>query len=85
MQYGIVVTASNSPGYKFAGVFLEAQPGIDLAGLRLTAGGSLPKVEINGFTQFGPWANGAFPAPAAGELVGFYNLPCVQPDGTPCP
>jgi hypothetical protein len=80
VQYGIVVTASNTPGYKFAGVFLESQPGIGQAGVQLTAGGSRPpKIEINGFTQFGPWADGAFPPPATGELIDVYNLPCVQP------
>ena len=86
VQYGIVATASNTPGYEFADVFLESQPGIGEAGVQLTAGGSMPpKIEINGFTQFGPWANGAFPPPGAGELVDVYNLPCIEPGGAACP
>ena len=78
VQYGIVITASNTPGYKFTNVFLESQAQIGVAAVQARAGGSLPpKIEINGVSQGGPqpWADGAFPAPAAGELVVVYPLP----------
>jgi len=78
VQYGIVATASNTPGYKFTNVFLESQGNIGVAAVQLRAGGSLPpKIQINGVSQGGPapWADGAFPTPATGELVVVYPLP----------
>jgi Pectate lyase superfamily protein len=79
VQYGIVVTASNTPGYKFTNLFLESQADIGQAAVQVTTGGSLPpKIEINGVSQGGPgpWADGPFPpATPPAELVVVYPLP----------
>jgi hypothetical protein len=78
VQYGIVVTASNTPGYKFTNLFLESQAGIGVAAVQVRAGGSLPpKIAIVGVSQGGPgpWADGPFPSPPVGELVVVYPLP----------
>jgi len=76
VQYGIVATASNTPGYKFTGVDLNAQTGIGKAAVQLRAGGSMaPKVAINGGSNEGPWALGAYPPPAAGNLLVVHILP----------
>ncbi|MGA7928084.1 MAG: glycosyl hydrolase family 28-related protein [Candidatus Sulfotelmatobacter sp.] len=78
VQYGVVVTASNTPGYKFTNLFLESQGDIGQAAVQVRAGGSLPpKIEINGVSEGGPgpWADGPFPPPPVGELVVVYPLP----------
>jgi hypothetical protein len=56
LTYGIIVTASKSPGYKFTNVFAQGQPGLGQAMVKVGAGGSLPpKIEINGgFNEVGP-------------------------------
>jgi Pectate lyase superfamily protein len=70
VQYGIVITASNTPGYKFTNVGVLAQPGIGQAAVQVRTGGSLPpKIEINGVSQAGPWASGAFPASATDTII----------------
>ena len=49
LTYGIIVTASESPGYKFTNVFAQGQPGLGQSMVKVGAGGSLPpKIEING-------------------------------------
>lgn len=81
VRYGIVVGASNSPGYKFTNVNLQPSAGLGVAGLQVKPGGSLPaKIELNGGSQFGPWASGAYPAAApdtivANILVSLANFP----------
>ena len=73
VQYGIVVEASNGPGYKFTNVSIEGGPGGTEGGLmavQVRSGGSmLPKIEVNGGSQLGPWANGAYPAPAPDTII----------------
>jgi hypothetical protein len=78
VQYGIVVTASNTPGYKFTNLFIESPQIVGQAAVQVRAGGSLPpKVEVNGISEGGdiPWALGAFPPPPVGELVVVNFLP----------
>jgi hypothetical protein len=70
VQYGIVVTASNTPGYKFTNVDIGAAPGLGQAAVQVRAGGSLPpKIAINGGSQRGAWASGAYPAPGTDTIV----------------
>src|SRR5262252_10103693 len=79
VQYGIIVTASNTPGYEFTNVIIGSGNG-GVAALQLKAGGSLPPdVLINGGSVRGNWASGSFPAPIAGNqkvlnIIGF-DLP----------
>jgi hypothetical protein len=77
VQYGIVATASQAPGYKFTNLFLESG-GLGQAAVQVRTGGSLaPKILINGVSEGGPapWADGAFPAAPVGELVVVNFLP----------
>ena len=70
VQYGIVVTASNSPGYKFTNVDIGAAPGLGQAAVQVKSGGSMPpKVEINGGSQRGVWALGAYPPPSTDTII----------------
>jgi len=79
VQFGIIVTASNAPGYEFTNVVIGSGFG-GQAAVQLRAGGSLPPdVLIDGGSVRGNWALSAFPAPAAGHqtvvnIIGF-NLP----------
>ena len=79
VQYGIIVSASNSAGYEFANVIIGSGNG-GQAALQLKGGGSLsPDVLIDGGSVRGLWASGAFPAPIAGNqkvlnIIG-YDLP----------
>jgi hypothetical protein len=78
MQYGIIVTASGAHGYQFTNLDVDTAGGEAVVQLR--AGGSIsPDVLINGGSEMGNWALGAFPTAAAGNLsvvniIGF-NLP----------
>jgi Pectate lyase superfamily protein len=79
VQYGIIATASNAPGYEFTNVIIGSGNG-GQAAVQLRAGGSLPPdVLIDGGSVRGSWTLGPFPAPAAGnrtvvDIIGF-NLP----------
>lgn len=76
VQYCIVVTASNTLGYKFTGVDLNAQTGIGKAAVQVRAGGSMPpKIEINGGSNEGPWSLGALPSACRGHAAGCHILP----------
>lgn len=70
VQYGIIATSAfPGIGYKFTNVQIAAAPGIGEAAVQLRAGGtSAPDVLINGGSQRGSWALGAFPSPQAGHL-----------------
>ncbi|MFZ0797304.1 MAG: glycosyl hydrolase family 28-related protein [Terriglobales bacterium] len=69
VQYGIVVTASNTPGYKFSNVDIGSGYGGQTA-VQVGTGGSLPpKIEINGGSQRGFWALGAYPPPAPDTII----------------
>ena len=69
--YGIIVTASNTPGYEFTNLLVGGLlPASGQAAVQLRAGGTLaPDVLINGGSQYGTWALGPFPTPAAGHLT----------------
>jgi len=70
VQYGIVISASNIPGYKFTNVDIGAAPGLGQAAVQVKTGGSmLPKIEINGGSQRGVWALGAYPPPATDTII----------------
>jgi hypothetical protein len=70
VQFGIVVTASNTPGYKFTNVDVGAAPGLGQAAVQVRTGGSMPpKIEINGGSQRGTWALGAYPASAPETII----------------
>jgi hypothetical protein len=69
VQYGIVVTASNRPGYKFTNVDIGSGYG-GQAAVQVGTGGSMPpKIEINGGSQRGYWANGAYPPPSPDTVI----------------
>ena len=70
VQYGIIATATNSPGYEFTNVVVGAAPGLGQAAVQLRSGGTNPPdVIVNGGSVQGTWALGAFPAPEAGTLT----------------
>lgn len=75
VQYGIVVTASQSLGYKFMNVDVGAAPNVGQAAVQLRTGGSeLPKIEINGGSQRGTWADGPYPTPPPGTEMVVVNI-----------
>ena len=72
--YGIIVTASNTPGYEFTNLLVGGAtggiPAVGQAAVQLRAGGSIaPDVLINGGSAYGTWALGPFPTAAAGHLT----------------
>ena len=72
--YGIIVTASNTPGYEFTNLLVGGAtggiPAVGQAAVQLRAGGSIPPdVLINGGSAYATWALGPFPTPAAGHLT----------------
>ena len=71
VQYGIVVaTACVTPGSIFTNVDIGAAPGLGQAAVQVPTGGQLPpKIEINGGSQRGNWALGAFPASAPDVII----------------
>jgi hypothetical protein len=69
VEYGIVVTASNIPGYKFTNVDIGSGYG-GQAAVQIGTGGSMPpKIEINGGSQRGFWASGAYPPPGPDTII----------------
>jgi hypothetical protein len=69
MQYGIVVNASNTPGYKFTNVDIGSGYGGQTA-VQVGSGGSMPpKIEINGGSQRGYWALGAYAPPGPDTII----------------
>jgi hypothetical protein len=70
VQYGIVITASNTPGYKFTNVDVGAAQGLGQAAVQVRTGGSMPpKIEINGGSERGTWALGAYPPNATDTII----------------
>jgi len=71
VQFGIVVTATNTPGFKFTNVDIGSGNGGQAAVQVKTGGSMLPKIQINGGSQRGIWALGAYPTPppASEEVI----------------
>ena len=70
MQYGIVATATDPAGFKFTNVDIGAAPGIGQAAVQVRTGGSqTPYIEINGGSQRGTWASGAYPPPGPDTII----------------
>jgi hypothetical protein len=73
VQFGVIVSASSNPGYKFTNLVVGAAPGLGQAAVQLRSGASqplcTPEVLINGGSVRGTWALGAFPGPQAGTLT----------------
>jgi hypothetical protein len=70
VQFGVIATATNYPGYEFTNVVIGAAPGLGQAAVQLRSGGTNPPdVVINGGAVQGTWSLGAFPAPQAGTLT----------------
>jgi hypothetical protein len=69
VQYGIIVNASNTPGYKFSNVDIGSGFG-GVTAVQVGTGGSLPpKIEINGGSQRGFWSLGPYPPPATDTVI----------------
>jgi hypothetical protein len=67
VQYGIIVSAACSlPGSLFTNVDIGAAPGLGQAAVQLATGG---KIEINGGSQRGTWAKGAYPPSAPDTII----------------
>lgn len=70
VQYGIVISSSNIPGYAFTNVNVRAAPGLGKAAVQVRTGGFLPPlILVNGGSQQGTWANGAYPAAAPDTII----------------
>jgi hypothetical protein len=74
MEYGIIVTASNSAGYEFTNVVVggAGPPGAGQAAVLVKSGGSMPpEILINGGSVVGgdSFALGPYPTPGAGHLT----------------
>ena len=68
VQYGIVVNASQSPGYKFTSTNIGSGYG-GIAAVQVGTGSLPPKILINGGEQRGYWASGAYPTSAPDTII----------------
>lgn len=70
VAYGIVATCTWAPaGDTFSNVDVVAAPGLGQAAVQVRAGGSRPpQILVNGGSQVGPWALGAYPPAPVGYL-----------------
>jgi hypothetical protein len=70
VQFGILASATNDPGFKFTNIDIGAAPGIGKGAVLLQGGGANPPaILINGGSVRGNWLNGPFPAPASGRIT----------------
>jgi hypothetical protein len=69
VQYGIVVNASQSPGYKFTNTNIGSGNGGPQAAVQVGTGSLPPKILINGGEQRGFSANGAYPPPGPDTII----------------
>jgi hypothetical protein len=79
VQYGIIATASNTPGYEFTNTVIGSGLGGQAAAQLRTGGSIAPDILIDGGSERGFWALGPFPTPGAGHLTAIniigYDLP----------
>ena len=68
VQYGIVVNASQSPGYKFTTTNIGSGNG-GQAAVQVGTGSLPPKILINGGEQRGYWADGPYPPPGPDTII----------------
>lgn len=68
VQYGIVVNASQSPGYKFTTTNIGSGNG-GQAAVQVGTGSLPPKILINGGEQRGDWADGPYPPPGPDSII----------------
>ena len=69
MQNGVIVKASNAPGYVFTNLVIGSS-GTGQAAVQVTTGGSMaPDVLVEAGSIRGSWALGPFPTPAAGHMT----------------
>jgi hypothetical protein len=68
VQYGIVVNASQSPGYKFTTTNIGSGYG-GIAAVQVGTGSLPPKILINGGEQRGYWASGAYPPNGTDTII----------------
>jgi len=68
VQYGIVVNASQSPGYKFTTTNTGSGYG-GIAAVQVGTGSLAPKILINGGEQRGYWADGPYPPPGPDTII----------------
>jgi hypothetical protein len=70
VQYGIIASATNQPGFKFSNIDIGSAPTLGKAAAFLSAGGTNPPtILINGGSERGVWADGPFPTPQSGKLI----------------
>lgn len=75
VAYGILAVASNQPGYKFTNVDIGSSDSGQAAVSIKTGGSIAPRIQINGGSQRGIWAYGAYPTPTVGTLDVLNILP----------
>jgi hypothetical protein len=68
VQYGIVVNASQSPGYKFTTTNIGSGNG-GQAAVQVGSGSLPPKILINGGEQRGNWAKGPYPPSGPDTII----------------
>lgn len=68
VQYGIIVNASQSPGYKFTTTNIGSGSG-GIAAVQVGTGSLPAKILINGGEQRGYWADGPYPPPGPDTII----------------
>lgn len=74
VKYGIVVNASQSPGYKFTSVSIGSAAVGSQAAVQVGAGSLPPKIEVNGGIAWGFWLLYGYP-PSAPDTIMVDILP----------
>jgi len=69
MQNGIIVKASNAPGYVFTNLVIGSSASGQAAVQVTTGGSSAPEVLVESGSIRGSWSLGPFPTPATGNMT----------------